>query len=532
MPNVRCLDTAPIHNVKTENLFAHQAYAAQSTRASHNRLRGLGLCKASGTFTLETKLRSNRRKRFLHDVKRSKAAMVDWVEHHKDDKGFLNLFNTKYVSEKRRTELIRSAMSGRRDNKKKGILGKRTLNRMELELQDKNGFKRKEVNNEALIKTHRNKVVEHLKLRKRRRFRTVKELEDFIALKDTVAGLEYSHAEKCTILRDQVQLRKKLDGISRIGETNLHNFAGLKKYPNPLDGLWGLMKLMCAREAAHGIPPTVKPELLTRRSTKAADDELNTELLKRQHKTAEALTNAFYLNHAVEEAGEFTAYKMCRTLVESPFSYVDLAVQRKFNDGVVYDGVIAEYVDSKQWWRVKYPDGQEEDWSVPDMKRYVPSFKCGPVVDGVTEHTAEAQRERSRARRRNAVGGVERPVNIAIAVAAQIVPIIAAVMSGDEFELPDHHEDSVGTVFKLIKVSVDDGDERWGVVMPADEVGSVDEDDVKHLTPNELEDSYNCWTAPLKDIEDWIATTARLKAALAANPNIRTSSRVRRPPTG
>ncbi len=115
-PDVRCLDNSPIHNIKTENLFAHQAYAAQSTRAKHNRLRGLGMAKASGTFALESKLRSNRRKRFLHDVRRSKAVMEDWVEEHKDDSGFLNLFNKKYISEQRRNDMMRRALSGHRDN--------------------------------------------------------------------------------------------------------------------------------------------------------------------------------------------------------------------------------------------------------------------------------------------------------------------------------------------------------------------------------------------------------------------------------
>jgi hypothetical protein len=115
-PDVRCLDKAPIHNIKTENLFAHQAYAEQSTWAKHNRLRGLGLAKSSGTFALESKLRSNRRKRFLHDVKRSKAVLEEWVEEHKDDKGFLNLFNKKYISEQRRSDMIRRALSRRRDN--------------------------------------------------------------------------------------------------------------------------------------------------------------------------------------------------------------------------------------------------------------------------------------------------------------------------------------------------------------------------------------------------------------------------------
>ena len=61
---------------------------------------------------------------------------------------------------------------------------------------------------------------------------------------------------------------------------------------------------------------------------------------------------------------------MARTLVQNPESYVGLAVSRKFNDGVVYDGNIVSYYDPKQFWRVTYPcDGQEEeDWAVPEMK--------------------------------------------------------------------------------------------------------------------------------------------------------------------
>jgi hypothetical protein len=96
-PDAGCLDLAPNHNIKTEALFAHQAYAAQSTRAQHNRLRGMAVCKASGTFALESKLRQTRRKRFLHNVKRSKARMEDWIEEHKDDKGFLSKYTSLFA---------------------------------------------------------------------------------------------------------------------------------------------------------------------------------------------------------------------------------------------------------------------------------------------------------------------------------------------------------------------------------------------------------------------------------------------------
>ena len=112
-----------------------------------------------------------------------------------------------------------------------------------------------------------------------------------------IAGLEYSYAEKCLILREQIQLRKKLDGIAKIGTTKLHNYTGLPptpallvapttpltkqkqecpwlyilcnthhhmctyllglKYPEPLPALWNLFCMMCDREKAHGIPPPI-----------------------------------------------------------------------------------------------------------------------------------------------------------------------------------------------------------------------------------------------------------------------------------
>ena len=105
---------------KTENLFAHSSHAEQSTQAGHNRLRGLAISKASATFMLESKLRSNRKKRFLDDVKRSRAKLEDWVEKHRDDEGFLGLFNEKQISVKRRREIILKAISGRRDNVRVG----------------------------------------------------------------------------------------------------------------------------------------------------------------------------------------------------------------------------------------------------------------------------------------------------------------------------------------------------------------------------------------------------------------------------
>ena len=266
----------------------------------------------------------------------------------------------------------------------------------------------------------------------------MEELEAFFNDKDVISGLEYSYAEKCLVLREQIQLRKKLDGIKKIGDITLHNFSG-RNFPDPLPRLWNLFKLACTREASHGIPLPVKPELLDRRQAKPADDGLATTLLKGQHKLAEALTNAFWSNHTVEEEGGFIAYKMSRTLVNDPLSYCGKDVTKKF-DGDPYKGKIIGYSDQKQWWRIKFQDGDYEDWSVPDMKKWVPSFVCGPLIDGVTEHTADVLRERTRNRRKK---GRTNPIE---AVAQEMAPLIAAATSGDLFEMPEGFEQCAGTV--------------------------------------------------------------------------------------
>jgi len=178
--------------------------------------------------------------------------------------------------------------------KKKGILGKRTRNRQELEVQNLESLKRKEANNEKLIETHKHKMIEHLKLRKRRRFKTVAELQAFFMDKGLVAGLEYSYAEKCKIIREQIQLRKKLDGVTKVGDTKLHNCSDAKAYPEPLTTLWKFFDLMCTREQHHGIPPPIAPELMERRALKPGDDSLATILLKRQHEQTAALAHSFY----------------------------------------------------------------------------------------------------------------------------------------------------------------------------------------------------------------------------------------------
>jgi hypothetical protein len=79
-------------------------------------------------------------------------------------------------------------------------------------------------------------VIEHLKLRKRRRLKTEEDCDAFFTKKDVVGGFEYSYAEKCTIVREQVQQRKKLDGITKNGDVAIYApFCLVLKWPKKND---------------------------------------------------------------------------------------------------------------------------------------------------------------------------------------------------------------------------------------------------------------------------------------------------------
>jgi hypothetical protein len=68
-----------------------------------------------------------------------------------------------------------------------------------------------------------------------------------------------------------------------------------------------------------------------------------------------------------------------------------------------------------------------------------------------------------------------------------MAPILRAAQSGDTFELPEHYNESISTVWKLLKISVEVDGSRWGVYIAAEEAGTVDDDDLTNLSPNELQ---------------------------------------------
>jgi hypothetical protein len=52
----------------------------------------------------------------------------------------------------------------------------------------------------------------------------------------------------------------------------------------------------------------------------------------------------------------------------------------------------------------------------------------------------------------------------------------------------------------------------------------VSEEDLQHLSPNQLQDSYDVELAPLESIEAWIHASRDLRAAVNLNPNVRRSA--------
>ena len=57
----------------------------------------------------------------------------------------------------------------------------------------------------------------------------------------------------------------------------------------------------------------------------------------------------------------------------------------------------------------------------------------------------------------------------------------------------------------------------------------MSEEDLQHLSPNELQDSYDVELAPLESIEAWINASRDLREVVNLNPNVRRSSRFRKP---
>lgn len=438
--------------------------------------------------------------------------MGDWVEDHRDDDGFLNLFNEKQTSIAARQQIIWDALRGRkaasaRLKTRKAVRDEQKLGRM-LE------------SNRTLQSRHEKRLENYYALKNKHRVCTVEDLMSMMAAFDAESGKEHSYAVRCDMVREQIQIRKKLDHVTKIGDTKLTNHSQ-KGVESPLEKLIEDFALIVQHEVTNGIPIPKPPALLQPRFDKPGDSALLKELNAAQRKEAARLTHQFYqeFNHN-DTPGEFVAYKMSRTHVPNPKGYEGLEVGRIFADDKLYKGAISEYNDRDQFWHVKYTDGDEEDWAVKEMKLFVPSFKCGRVINGVYEHSAGAFRDRTRRRRKT--GRREDPLEDAL---GELDQVASAARAGSEFELPDTHDECAGTVWLLVKVYVQENKSRWGVYVAKDEVTNEMLEDAEHLSLEEMEASYDVETAPLAQIQNWIQKSATVAADVDKHPNRRRSPR-------
>ena len=206
--NAKCLDMASITNDVAEGMFAHQSKALTDGKGGQNRSRGVALTKASQTFEVAHRAKAKRRRRFMKALHRKQVRMQDWVENHRDDTNFLNLFNEQYITENRRHQIIWDALSGR--------TAARKGNRAKLKVRDDIKLESMVQNNITLQSRHEKRLKEYWKLKSRPRILTYQALcEKFIEHNDET-GKEHSYAEKLDIVQKQIQLRKQYDRITKV----------------------------------------------------------------------------------------------------------------------------------------------------------------------------------------------------------------------------------------------------------------------------------------------------------------------------
>jgi hypothetical protein len=157
----KCLDHASLTNDIAEGMFAYQSKAISDGKGGLNRSRGVALCDASHTFELAHLAKKKRRRRFMKTVQRGQAQLSDWVETHREDNNFLNIFNEKHVREGVRRQIIWDAQAGRKTARKQ--------NKDKLVVRDESKLEAMIQTNTTLQTRHANKIAIHYKLRNKPR---------------------------------------------------------------------------------------------------------------------------------------------------------------------------------------------------------------------------------------------------------------------------------------------------------------------------------------------------------------------------
>jgi hypothetical protein len=113
-------------------------------------------------------------------------------------------------------------------------------------------------NNLTLQGRHEKRLKAFWLLKSRPRILTVPALLAALVAHNDDTGKEHSHAEKLEIVRQQMQLRKQLDRIHKMGDMKLQNH-GQVGVEDPLELCVADFKVILQHEATHGIPKPLPP---------------------------------------------------------------------------------------------------------------------------------------------------------------------------------------------------------------------------------------------------------------------------------
>ena len=154
------------------------------------------------------------------------------------------------ISESRRHQIIWEALAGRKSAA--------VENRNKLKVRDQLKLSKMVEANRTMQSRHETRLKNFYKLKDQPRICTMNELMEMLTRHNPMTGMQHSYAEKCLICRQQIQLRKKLDRLTSVGDIRLQNHtqAGIE---DPLSLLIADLALVFQHEILHGIPRPKPP---------------------------------------------------------------------------------------------------------------------------------------------------------------------------------------------------------------------------------------------------------------------------------
>ena len=52
-----------------------------------------------------------------------------------------------------------------------------------------------------------------------------------------------------------------------------------------------------------------------------------------------------------------------------PEACINMKIRKKFNNGILYDGIVENYDKKNKWFKIKYTDGDEEEMNLNELKK-------------------------------------------------------------------------------------------------------------------------------------------------------------------